>query len=442
MAKLYPFQVKGVDFLEREGRALLADAPRLGKAVQSLNAAQGRTLVVAPSMVLEAGGWQKDAAIWRPDLDITFVSYALLNDRETVRRADGRAISKVLERLRPEWKGHYDTLILDESHHIKERKTKWTIAALKIDAENCFLLSGTPIPNWAHELFTTLQAISPGDRRFTSYWRWVQEWFATEKNPFNMAAIEVGGLKPGRTWQDFMQSNLGTAYLRRTWSEAGIQMPPFQREVFWVKMTPKQDAAYKSMRKKFIVDFGHSQVQAWTTGAQTIRLAQLTTGIDLLETGEKGSGKLDLVKELLDDYAGEPVVLFCHFRATARILRDICDKKGLSCGIVWGGDPKRAGILGRFQSGELDVLIGTIDTVSESLEMWRANLCIFVERVWRPTMNEQAMDRLAFIGKTTPIRVLDLITKDSADQSMYYQLQTKTDQQMKAMTAAQLAKLL
>lgn len=446
--ELYPFQRQGVSFLEREKRGLLADSPRLGKAVMAMSAAKGKTLILAPAMVLEAGWWREDLERFAPNLDATLVSYSSLTHRYTEWNGK-RNVSKTLPIPRRDIREQdWDTLILDESHHIKERGARWTQAALSLtpNVEYCFLLSGTPIPNWAHELFTTLQAIFPGDRRFTSYWRWIREWFSTDRNRFNMKAIEIGGLKRGIKWEDFMLSNLGSHFLRRTWQDAGIQMPPYLHSVTWVNMTPSQASAYKGFKKDFLarVESGGilRDVPVWTSGAQTVKLAQVTTGLETLGIGAAGSGKLDAVREILRNFQGEPIVLFCWYRNTAVALERVATAMGRVAGIVMGQTPNRGETVRKFQSGEIDCLIGTIRTVNESLQMHRANIGVLVERGWRPSWNEQVADRLALIGKTHPVSIIDLVTLNTVDQKMYFELKRKTDEQMAALTAGQFAEML
>lgn len=95
-----------------------------------------------------------------------------------------------------------------------------------------------------------------------------------------------------------------------------------------------------------------------------------------------------------------------------------------------------------FQAGEIDTVIGTLDTISEGLTWSRANTAIRVERSWKPSRNEQFEQRLRELGKTAPCLVLDLVCEGTLDQRMSKVLSAKTDQQMKALPAGRFAELL
>src|SRR5690625_6759348 len=57
-------------------------------------------------------------------------------------------------RLRDEYKGHWDAVIVDEAHYTKGRKTSWTWAVQQLakNSEYFLEMTGTPVPNWAHEI--------------------------------------------------------------------------------------------------------------------------------------------------------------------------------------------------------------------------------------------------------------------------------------------------
>src|SRR5690606_14710822 len=101
---------------------------------------------------------------------------------------------------KPEFNQVYDAVIVDEAHYTKGRHTSWATATNEIASKSGYLLemTGTPMPNWAHELFHPLQAIFPADakrgRKFGSYWRWVNEWFNTSPSRHNPKAIDIGDL--------------------------------------------------------------------------------------------------------------------------------------------------------------------------------------------------------------------------------------------------------
>lgn len=443
MSDLYPYQQAGVKWLEDRPRALLGDEPGVGKSAQLLKAAEGRTLVVAPAMVLDGGTWDDEHAKWAPDLDLTQVSYSSLNQRARTEKGG----STVLDDLRSEYTGHYDTVILDEAHYVKGRKTHWTRAVKQLRCDQMYLATGTPIPNWANELFVLLQLIWPERARpgqdFGSYWRWAKLWF----NIYEL----WGGMKVGKPlddtdtgWLRFHQDNLGDRFLQRLRDDVQPDLPPLTTQRVMCPMTPAQARVYKSLKKDFIAFLENgSELIAWNTAAQTTQLAKCCTDLSLLNSSAKPRGKFDQLRWRLESQA-RPSLVAGHFRRTVNTAAEVAASLGLDAWVIHGGTPRaeRRRIIERFKQGNVPVLCATIDTISEGLNLVAADTVHLIERSWRPSRNEQVIRRLHRLGQTRPVTVLEYVTPDTADEHMLRVLAGKTDQAMAALRPRELAQLL
>lgn len=439
---LMPHQRAGVEFLRAHPRALLGDAPGLGKTAQALLSATEPVLVVAPAMLL--GVWRDECAKWRPGLDMTTVSYSSVCERE------GR---KVLPVPRQEYRREWGTIICDEAHYLKNRKAKWTRAMVILSrhAARMQLLTGTPIPNWAHELYIPLRLMHGyGDRRYASYWRWIEEWFKWWQPPYGAPGHrEITGLRNGVTWQEFVVGNeLDRLMLRRDREEVLTDLPPLTEQWIEVEMGTAQRRAYNDLKRDYrawVAEAGRD-VLAFTDGGRHIKLWQATTGLPTLtnEPGTRGSCKIDALRELLGERVGEPVVVFVHFRATALSVVDLAGDMGVSCGIVMGGvaQGEREAIVARFQSGEIDLLVGTLDVLAEGVTLTRSCTCVMMEESYRPHKNEQAPLRLLRIGQENPVTAIHIVTADSLDQHIVERRNSKRNEQIEALTAAKFAALL
>lgn len=433
-----PHQQTGIEWLRRTPRALLADDPGLGKTAQGLLAAEEPVLIVAPAML--HGTWADEIAKWRPDLDYTWVSYSSLCRRE------GR---RVLPVPREQYDREWGTIIFDEAQALKNRRAKQTKAALALRARRMYLVTGTPVPNWAEELYMPLRLLHDrDDRRFTSYWRWLETWFATWKPPWG--GTQVLGLRGGRSWQEFAAENdLDRLMLRRLREDVLKDLPPLTETTVTVEMGTEQRAAYDGLVADYCawVDETGEEVMAFSDGGRYVKLAKATTGLATLVDDpelEKGSCKLDALRELLEERDGSPVVVFTHFRSTALAAIRAGEAAGRRCGLIMGGIPQttRDALIRQFQAEELDLLVGTLGSLSEGVTLTRADTCIFVERSWRPTQIEQAMRRLHRIGQNRPVTVIHLTTENSLDQRIAALLKAKNAQQLAVLTAAEFAGLL
>ena len=91
--------------------------------------------------------------MWRrPGQEFEVTSYSRLARREG---------SRTFPVPRPEYQG-FETVIYDDCHNLKGRTANWTRAAMKVKSERAYLLSGTPMSGWAHELWPLLRIVQAG----------------------------------------------------------------------------------------------------------------------------------------------------------------------------------------------------------------------------------------------------------------------------------------
>lgn len=445
-------QLDGIDWLRQRDRALLADEPGLGKTVQLLHAAKEPVLAIAPAMVLDSGTWDDEVARWAPDLDITQAPYSNL----TVRNKNGRIFRDhngfPIVELKPELKRRWGTVICDESHYLKGRKTGWTAAVEQLSKSCCSELkqaTGTPIPNWAHEAFTTLRMLYPEEakpgRTYGSYWRWVNEWFEVEESYYNPQAKEIGSLKSDLTWEEFRSANWRDKLLLRLRADC-LDLPPLTRQRFVVDMTTEQARVYKQLKKDFVawLDSG-IEVEAWSSSALMVKLCKVATGLELLDPTAKPSGKLLALKELLTDRP-RPTLVVAHFQDSVDACARVAEKAGHDVGIVRGGIARSTikKSIRDFQQGNLSVLCASIEMIAEGMTLHQggADQTIFVERSWRPSRNEQVLRRLHRMGLVIPVSAIDLVTRGSYDIKVLAAIEAKTDEQMQALGVNELKSML
>jgi hypothetical protein len=440
-------QQEGIAWLSRVGRGLLGDSPRSGKTAQLLLAAQGETLVIAPPHLHDT--WTRQRDLWRPDLDIHFVGYS------SVARRTANAQGKMLKTLpipRADLVGPWGTVIADEAHALVNTQADWTAATAKIQTERLYMATGTPIPNWATELLMPLRMLYPGDRRFTNKRRWIDEWFDTWQPPWGGLKVvppnpDALGPKDGVTWADFWMANGLDGYDGRMLQREVDLGVPFTEEDIEVAMTTKQAKVYKALERDYVAwmeDTG-DEVSAWSDGGLHTMLHKASTGLEVLEPGNAGSGKLEVLAQLLQDAPRSPTLVFCHFRSTAEACNALARSMGLRVGMIHGGVPlgrERTRIEDAFRDGQLDVMVGTLSTVSTGLEFARAGTEIFVEHAWVPWKNEQAIKRAMVMGKTAHVHVVHLWTKGSVDIGMRSTVKGKSSHQRAALTARQFYSIL
>lgn len=443
--KQRPYQALGTQFLVDTGRAVLADDPGIGKTNQCLLAARGRTLVLSPAMLSDV--WDQEITDWESQLDVdaefSWMSYSGLCKR--VSPEPGKPASKVVPFPRDGLLTKWDTIICDEAHYLKNRGTNWTkVVATKLKSDRLYLATGTPMPNWGHEIFMFLRLLHPGDKRFTNYWAWINEWFNTWKPPWG--GTQIRGLHRGVTWEEAAQEwGLTGRWLRREMDDVLSDLPPMVEQTIKVQMSPAQARVYKGLKEDYsaTLPISGEEMVVWNDGAKHAKLLQCSTGLESLAEGETGSAKLTALEELMKERT-RPTLIFCIYKASAEAAAKRLMKQGHSVGVVssaYSMEDRKATVRA-FQAGDLDVIVGTIGTLSEGVTLTQADTCVFLERSPRPVSNFQARRRIRRFGQERPTLAIDLVTEDSVDEKLSKLLAEKETDQNLALTGFQLAQLL
>lgn len=470
MEPLKKHQREGIDWIQSVGRGLLADEPGLGKTRQAIEAFDGgRNLVVAPKLVIEGGTWEDELRKWSATPENwTVVPYTQLNARKKV--GERASTTKPVKVLKPEVKGKWDAVVFDEAHYLKGRDTLWTWAGLQIarNTDQFLAMTGTPFPNWAHEIFMLLRMIYPEEGKqgrggdFSGFWDWAETWFDCKPTRFSKGFPVAGEMlgcsrskaqlkeclarpanDPCEHYLAFAEANLGEHYLRR-WREDCLDLPPITDDDIRAPMDAKTKTAYLRMKNDFYSSYKGHELVAWTSGAQHVQMHLMTTSPWLLAPeGEPRGGKLELLRYDLQSRT-RPTLVFAHYRASVEACARVAASLGASVGVVHGGIPERQRVdaFKSFKSGELDVMVGSLETTSEGHTLVAADTAIFVEESFKPYRNQQARDRVYRMGQTRPVTIRRYLCPNSLDSKKRRLLAMKTDRQMRTLTAAEMMEIL
>lgn len=473
LPELKVHQREGIDWIQTVRRGLLADEPGLGKTRQAIEAFDGgRNLVVAPKLVIEGGTWDDEIRKWSATPENwTVVPYTQLN----ARKYTGKHVSatRPVNALRPEFRGKrnfWDAVIMDEVHYVKGRDSVYSKVAIQL-ARNChdFLaMTGTPFPNWSHEIYNILRMIEPEEGKqgmggkYSSYWDWAENWFDCSPTKWSKGFPVAGEMlgcaaspkqlkeclsrpasDPCEHYLEFARVNLDGKYLRR-WREDCLDLPPITDTDVLSPMDAKTKRVYAGLKNDFYARYEGQEVVAWTSGSQHVQMHKLTTSPWLLNpVGEPRGGKLDLLRFDLQSRT-RPTLVFAHYKDSVEACALVASSLGASVGIVHGGIPERQRVdaFTSFKSGNLDVLVGSLETLSEGHTLVAADMALFVEESFKPYRNEQAKNRVYRMGQERPVTIRRYLCPHSLDSRKRRLLMMKTDRQMRTLTAAEMMEIL
>jgi SNF2 family DNA or RNA helicase len=135
----------------------------------------------------------------------------------------------------------------------------------------------------------------------------------------------------------------------------------------------------------------------------------------------------DMISTLLDtERQCGPTIIFTQFADMVGLACRRMDRAGLKyVSVQQNSEINRAEIA--FQTGEVDIIIGTVGLISESIDLARATTEIFIDCPWNPRVRGQAEDRAREYGKRTAVRIIDIRTRDSVDFARLDRVRTKQE---------------
>lgn len=437
-ARLRNYQLDGFRWLARLAHwqvgACLADDMGLGKTVQALaavllGAENGPGLVVAPLSV--TANWVAECRRFAPTLvpkifgpgdrrrfldtlapfDLVITTYGLL-------QGEAEKLAGVT----------WQAVVLDEAQAIKNRTSKRSKAAMKLNAGFRLITTGTPVENNLEELWTLFRFINPG--LLGSFERFRKAFIL----PLQQDAGAADRLK--RLIRPFILRRLKTDVLR--------ELPAKTEITLHVEMTAAETALYESLRLNALENIGGqhpAQLPGQKSGqksgpgvkgtgrrhlqilAELTRLRQfcchpslVVPGCDL--PGSKLTLFLDTVADLLQNR--HKILVFSQFVGLLKQVRKQLEDRGISFQYLDGATPAktREKRINAFQGGRGDLFLISLKAGGAGLNLTAADYVIHLDPWWNPAVEDQASDRAHRIGQTRPVTVYRLVVKGTIEEKI------------------------
>jgi len=311
------------------------------------------------------------------------------------------------------WKrlGAFDLVVCDESHRLKNQKTRHYKALAKIDCVDRLALSGTPMLNALEDIWGQLAWLFP--KHYTAKWRQFNDRFLDYVDVIGKVCI---GPKEGADAE--LRAELGRFMTYRRSSDV-LDLPAATTRELLVDLSAKQRKAYEELIAQLrttLEDEDETTLYREEGLSLLSALRQVATGLDLL--GEvSDSTKLDVADELIKDAVAQGEVVFVA-GWYKRSLDALAERLGDDCYVVHGDktQKQRDDAVNAFMAGGKPVLLATISTLKESVNLQRASQVITLDRSWVPAENEQLVARVVRQGQTNHVQVTHIVARDTVDQ--------------------------
>jgi len=331
---------------------------------------------------------------------------------------------------------HWNRLIFDEAHHLRNVKTKLFLSCYSLQSRICWLMTGTPIQNREKDFYHLCLILRiPKDV--------VKECIGLVKERFLLRRTkkEVGLSLSGLT---FCKEKVNWS----TWKEMAFSQSlhscfrflDFPNGEKKLGEEEEIEEVYRSISMMPLISSAFDQegkgklLRLLTASKQTCILPGLvrptlkrfvSNGVlaDLDEEMISSTSKLNVVvKSILDKREnGNGKLVFCHYHLEMMFLYRSLLKAGMNV-MIYGSLPKAlkydGAVLGKRNLNDLDmdVVIIQIQTGCEGLNLQKYNEVYFVSPHWNPMVEEQAVARCHRLGQSKPVFVTHFVMDGFAEK--------------------------
>jgi len=417
-----------------QGRVLLADEVGLGKTIEACMALKEyivrgmvkSCLILAPASLVNqwrdelrskfqltfATSYEYDAPAW---CALPFVIASLQSARR----------SEVASAVQQQ---HFDLVIVDEAHHLKNRTSKNWMLVNGLQARYLFLISATPLQNNLIELYNLLLLLKPG-------------LFKSESDFRKRYNLGTGKRVPRNNLQE-LQQLMREVMIRNTRSLVDIKLPPRHAATIKVPLTPAEHAAYQALSAA-VADLhaeGHSLLGrtllqlAGSCGSAVahgleraaVRAAQRGTGADPGGTTDfvalreqfvnlGYSSKIRAFIELVRKNPHEKVLVFVQYRETMTGLCSALQDEGANF-CVFDGSLTAAQKDAAIRAFETDVqLMLCTESGGEGRNLQFCNTLVNFDIPWNPQVIEQRIGRIHRFGQQRDVFVFNLAAQGTVE---------------------------
>lgn len=448
---LFPYQKVGINFALQNQKVLIADDMGLGKTVQALGVIHKlnlkSVLIICPASL--KSNWQREIDKWIHresfiiEIKVEPNSINIINYEKLEKLIDELLFTK------------WDLIVFDESHYLKNSKSKRTKNATAISktCERIILLSGTPILNKPQELLSQIKIIDRV-KTFGSDWNFLQRYCGAKQNNWGWDFSGASNLSE-------LQDKLSEFTIRRLKKDVLVDLP--EKYVFSTIYDLPEPKEYKRIKNQVNDEVQqtknkythiYKQLGGMSEKEKIVYLDSVRSDPEYLKMSgsilvsisqlrkEIGRQKIIVIKETLEQYRmiGQKLIVFCYHKAVVESLY----QQFKECSVMMTGDTTdRQGVVDRLQEDDSCLfLFATIATAGVGFTLTTASEVLFLEFDWTPAKHIQAEDRVYRIGQKNKVNINYTYFKETIEEDIIEILMDKSEVIEKSIRGKLIQKLL
>lgn len=320
-------------------------------------------------------------------------------------------------------------MVIDEAHRIKNEKSKLSEILREFKTTNRLLLTGTPLQNNLHELWSLLNFLLPDVFNSSDDF---DSWFNTNQCLGDDTLVQR------------LHAVLKPFLLRRLKSEVEKRLKPKKEIKIFVGLSKMQREWYTKILMKDI-DILNSAGKMEKMRLQNIlmQLRKCTNHPYLFDGAEPGPpyttdehlvfncGKMVILDKLLPKLQeqGSRVLIFSQMTRMLDILEDYCLWRQYQYCRLDGKTPHedRNRYITEYNADNSSKFVFMLSTRAGGLgiNLATADVVIIYDSDWNPQMDLQAMDRAHRIGQKKQVRVFRFITENTVEEKIVERAEVK-----------------
>ncbi len=416
------------------GRALLADEVGLGKTIEAglilkeylLRGMVKKVLILTPASLITQ--WQQEL---KTKFDLSFKNHLEASDWvngdliiASLDTAKSQKNQKAVQRI------HYDLLIIDEAHKLKNKKTlNWKFVN-SIKTKYLLMLTATPIQNDLLELFNLIAILKPG--HLSTMQKFKTE-FLTERDkrvPKNSTKLRsmlseiMIRHRRSDTLIKFPQRFVHTESIALNDDEYRLyaELTDFIRSRYFTLPTHNNPRGINRLTLILLQKLMGSSTQALERALSKMiasnfykddfddslkRLLEMARSVGM-------SKKTQILMELLGSL-NEKVIIFTQFRGTQDYLSALLRKSKYTVSVFNGqlSQSEKDACIESFRHKN-QVLIST-ESGGEGRNLQFCKVLINYDLPWNPMRVEQRIGRIHRLGQTEDVHIINLSARDTIE---------------------------
>lgn len=415
---LREYQLEGFKWLKTLASfgfgGILADDMGLGKTLQILSFIESDevnkpSIIVCPTSLVY--NWENECYKWpfTSKVKIILGSYEsrceIINNINENEKCLYITSYDSLRRDVDNYKNKFRFIIADEAQFIKNQNALKSEAIKSLKSDMRYALTGTPIENGLADLWSIFDYLMPD--YLSNYHHFKSRYESLIMHNDDEAL-------------DMLKLRVTPFILRRTKKDVLEDLPDKIEDVYYCKMSSKQEEIYKAYQERLKKDIlaGGNNILGLLT-----RLRQICITPSLLYEEEFENTKIDMAIDLIRSSisANHRILLFSQFAQSFPLITKRLESEGIKYYTLDGSTKSRDRInmVNSFnEDPSIKVFIISLKAGGTGLNLVGADMVLHLDPWWNSSAELQATDRAHRIGQTKNVYVIKLICKDTIEEKV------------------------